>query len=114
MRQELIEIYDETSNVAVLRAPGRHFPGSLVPGDSLSVLCSLSASISRRLQAGDADDEALLDEAQRLQTLLLQRLLHYQATLDAHGIRLPYTPRASADDLVALLPKAAAPDLIGD
>jgi len=35
MRTELIEIYSDKSNAAVLRHPGRKFSGLLVQGDTL-------------------------------------------------------------------------------
>lgn len=34
-----VEIYSDQTNAAVLRHPGRRFPGLLVQGDSLYALC---------------------------------------------------------------------------
>jgi hypothetical protein len=33
-----IEVFSEMSNYAIVRMPGRHFPGCVIQGDSLSVL----------------------------------------------------------------------------
>ena len=38
VRTELVEIYSDKTNAAVLRHPGRHFPGVLVQGDDLYAL----------------------------------------------------------------------------
>ncbi|WP_425506589.1 DUF6959 family protein [Sphingomonas kyeonggiensis] len=43
MRTELIEIYSDATNAAVMRHPGRQFPGMLIQGDTLY---SLSRSIA--------------------------------------------------------------------
>ena len=39
MRVESVEIYSDESNRAILRHPGRKFPGLLIQGDSLYSLC---------------------------------------------------------------------------
>jgi len=50
MRVEPVEIYSDEPNHAVLRHPGRRFPGALIQGDSLYVLCR------------QADKSMLIDE----------------------------------------------------
>src|SRR5262245_1747536 len=40
MHVEQVEIYSDVSNAAVMRHPGRRFPGVLVQGDTLYTLCS--------------------------------------------------------------------------
>jgi hypothetical protein len=37
-----IEVYSEATNQAVVQMPGRQFPGSVIQGDSLSILYKLS------------------------------------------------------------------------
>src|SRR5688572_427823 len=100
-----LEVYSETSNHAIIRATGRSFPGSLVQGDSLSILCAEAKEISERILALDLRDEELLYLAQQHQENLLERLLHYQEVLAAHGIDLPYGEAAQKSDLVALVPE---------
>jgi len=36
MERKEVEVLSEASNYAVIRMPGRHFPGYVVQGDSLS------------------------------------------------------------------------------
>jgi hypothetical protein len=103
-RMEL-EVFSEASNHAVVRAAGRKFPGSLVQGDSLSILCSLSRRISERLVSLGVVDDRLLSDAQELQEGLLDRVLHYQLVLEKHGIGLPYAGRFTTEDFVVLLPE---------
>ena len=100
-----LEIYSEASNHAVIRANGRRFPGSLVQGDSLSILCSISRRISERLVLLGIVDEELLSDAQELQENLLNRILHYQAVLEKDQVDLPYERRFTPSDLVQLLPE---------
>ena len=104
MKRMDIEVFAETTNHAVLRAAGRRFPGSLVQGDSLSILCSLSRRISERLVALGVVDEGLLSDAQELQELLLYRIIHYQVVLEEHQIALPYREKFKTEDLVQFLP----------
>ena len=88
MRREEVEIYSDASNVAVIRHPGRQFPGSLIQGDSLYILCS---GINEAIRALDEND---LEEARGCMTevsdLLHGRLKHYKETLSEHGIKLPF------------------------
>jgi hypothetical protein len=91
MEQKHLEVYSETSNYGVVRMPGRAFPGSVIQGDSLSILCDLARSMQRRaVQIGDSE---LVDESAELLQVLEDRLHHYEQVLSEHGIRLPYTQR---------------------
>lgn len=100
------ELYSDTSNHAVVRPPSRRFPGSVVQGDSLSILCAEAKEISERIRSLQVSDEELLYLAQGHQEKLLGRLLHYQQVLMAHEIPLPYGQPAQASDLVVLVPDA--------
>jgi len=99
-----VEVYSEESNHAIIRPPGRRFPGAVVQGDSLFILCSEAKRISQRLKDLAITDENLLDIAQDHQEKLLRRLLHYQEILAAYDITLPYGSPVSLSDLVTLLP----------
>ncbi len=103
MRTERLDIYSDDSNQAVIRPPGRQFPGSVIQGDTLSSLCADVRELSLRLKAAAPADEELLWLAQGIQERLLERLLHYQSVLVAHGIPLPYSTPATQDDQVALI-----------
>ena len=85
--------------------PGRQFPGSVIQGDSLSILCAEAKEISARLKQASCADEELLYLAQEHQEKLLERLLHYQGVLAEHQISLPYSAPVESSDLVALVPE---------
>ena len=86
-----IEIYSETSNLAIVRMPGRRFPGCVIQGDSLSNLLRDANVILERAKAlGDAE---LIDFTDDLVTAISGRLDHYETVLQAHGIDLPYVKR---------------------
>jgi hypothetical protein len=88
MELKQLEVFSEELNFAVVRMPGRRFPGCVIQGDSLSVLCGLARSIHNRL-ASQGDDEASEDAAELLEKLT-DRLEHYEQVLAKHGIHLPH------------------------
>ena len=98
-----LEVFSEASNHAVVRPSGRRFPGSVVQGDSLSILCSEAKKIAERVRSLNLSDEELLYLVQDHQEKLLDRLLHYQRVLAEHGISLPYGVPAQESDLVVLI-----------
>lgn len=59
-RKELI-VFSDSPNVAVIQVPGRQFPGSVIQGDSLAILCGLARSIHQR--ASVLKDEELAADA---------------------------------------------------
>ena len=57
MRSESVEIYSDTTNAAVLRHPGKKFPGVLVQGDTLYTMCQAAVAktkFTRHLQGDSA------------------------------------------------------------
>ncbi|MFE5734368.1 DUF6959 family protein [Streptomyces sp. NPDC056528] len=82
------ELFTDGGNDAVVRLPGRNFPGVLVQGDTLSVLRSDVAELVELCAAGD------LDEARHMAGLLSAdlgaKLQRYTDALDAHGISRPF------------------------
>jgi hypothetical protein len=112
-----LEVYATDSNYAVVKPPGRQFPGAVMQGDSLRQLCGLAVGIAKLFRdSGPTDDPEVLGGVQELTELLVGRLLHYQRVLVAHGIELPYTRPVTEEDMVQLLPDqadaepSAAPD----
>lgn len=103
MTRVQLELLSEAGNHAVVRMPGRQFPGSVIQGDSLFVLCDDARSLSLCLLQLGITDEETLSLAQGLQEQLLDRLIHYQQTLAAHNLALPYSEPATARDLVPLV-----------
>lgn len=100
-----LEVFSEASNYAVIRPSGRRFPGSVIQGDSLSVLCAEAKEISEQIRSLQLEDEELLYLVQEHQEKLLGRLLHYQQVLIEHGFSLPYAVPAQESDLVVLVPE---------
>jgi hypothetical protein len=80
-----IEVFSEASNTAIVRMPGRKFPGMVIQGDTFSNLVSLAEQIRRK-----ATDGPLQDDADHLLRLLSDRLAHYEQVLSENGIELPY------------------------
>ena len=105
MKEAEVELYSEATGAAIVRVPGRRFPGVVLQGDSLSILHVNAKDLSTRLKELGVQDEELLYAAQELQEQLLSRLLHYQQVLAVHGIELPYSGAVAPSDLVRLVPR---------
>lgn len=88
MQKLELEVYGTASNAAVVRAPGRRFPGVIVQGDTLATLLDSATDIASR--AAETPDEELLGEAQLLRDRLAGLLFQYEAAMDEHGLELPY------------------------
>jgi hypothetical protein len=87
MHIEPVEIYSDTTNAAVMRHPGRRFPGSLIQGDTLYALCCLADEACAGMNKSDAGYCHL----NKLRNTLWDRLNHYKAVLDEHEIPLPFS-----------------------
>lgn len=89
MHIEQVEIYSDETNRAVLRHPGRKFPGVLVQGDSLHSLCQLADNA-----CAGAKNEVEAEhyaELNKLRNALWGYLQHYKAVLGEHDISLPFS-----------------------
>ena len=83
-----IEVLSDTVNSAVVRMPGRKFPGVVIQGDSLHYMSMLAKEIeqmSMRLNC-----EELIDLTADLNKLLADKLAGYEKTLRSHDLDLPY------------------------
>lgn len=87
MRTELVEIYSDAGNSAIMRHPGRRFPGVLIQGDSLHILCGQVDEACERIGRGSPGYEA----ANEVRNTLWAHLLHYQRTLTENGMPLPFS-----------------------
>lgn len=86
MRTETVEIYSDATNAAVMRHPGRRFPGVLIQGDTLA---SLVRRIERiRDNKGGAEEAA--DELAGVHEHLQDLLQHYKSVLVSHSLELPF------------------------
>ena len=88
MHVEPVEIYSDATNRAVLRHPGRKFPGILVQGDSLYSLCRQADRVCAATR-DLLDDESYFD-LNMLRNDLWDYLVHYKKVLGEHGIELPF------------------------
>ncbi|MBM7850838.1 hypothetical protein JOD31_001050 [Methylopila capsulata] len=91
MRTEIVEIFSDQTNAAIMRHPGRAFPGVLVQGDSLHALCHRADLACEQLSRKSPGYE----ELNELRNALWSYLNHYKATLQAHGIALPFSENRS-------------------
>ena len=90
MRIEPIEVYSDATNAAIMRHPGRRFPGLLVQGDTLH---AMSVTMSEICSAIDARNP-MRSGAFELRDQLKAMVEHYRKTLTEHRIELPYIDRA--------------------
>ena len=88
MERVEVELFTDGSDDAVVRMPGRQFPGVLIQGDSLSIIRSDVAEIRDACRAGDASEA--LEAAELLLSALDAALLRYTDALDRHGLRKPF------------------------
>ena len=86
MRIEKVEIFSDVTNRAVMRHPGRAFPGALVQGDSLYNLCVEADRACQKVRCGSPGFEEVND----LRNTLWDYLNHYKATLAEHSMELPF------------------------
>lgn len=90
MQIEPLEVYSSESNYAIIKPPGRNYPGCVIQGDSLAILCSNALRVAERIKAIGVSDSQLLDQFEELANSLIDRLRRYQEVLTRHGIDLPY------------------------
>lgn len=79
-KQEL-DVLSSAASAAVVRAPGRRFPGVVLQGDTLSNLAGLAA---------EAASECESESAAELVELLNGLLRHYERVMGENGLELPY------------------------
>jgi hypothetical protein len=89
MRIERVEIFSGQTNAAVMRYPGRHFPGVLIQGDSLHSLCRRADDLCQTIGRGSS----AFEEANALRNILQEYLSHYKVVLGEHDIPLPFSER---------------------
>ena len=88
MERKELEVFSDLSNYAIVRMPGRNYPGCVVQGDSLSVLLgSVERAHSLALEMGNSE---LIDELASLKESLEERLMHYEQVIKGHGFDFPY------------------------
>ena len=91
MRIEPVEIYSDRTNSAVMRHPGRTFPGVVVQGGNLYAMCQRADEICAK--ARSALDDRSFAELDTLRNSLWGYLNHYKSVLLEHGWELPFVER---------------------
>ncbi len=104
MEIEPLEVYARDCNYAVIKPPGRDYPGCVIQGDSLAILCRMAQNVAKFVANANINDEDFLDNVQQLNNSLVDQLLHYQEVLAKHGIDFPHVYPFSERDLVKLIP----------
>ena len=94
MIPKTIEVYSEESNQAVVRMPGRKFPGLVLQGDSLQQLLELVQEAQQHAGQLAGNHTPNTEDLESTLAYLRERieayLSSYESTLAAHGIPLPY------------------------
>jgi hypothetical protein len=97
------EILSHIPNSAIVQLPGRRFPGIVMQGDTLSNVFDSTRSLLAEFKR--VQDEERYYETLMFAEQLQEQLLHYEETLQRHGIQLPYTvsirERLVTDDYAA-------------
>ncbi|MGW2823612.1 DUF6959 family protein [Streptomyces sp. NPDC001443] len=88
MERVEVELFTDGGNDAVVRMPGRRFPGIVVQGDSLRILRDDVAEVVEACERGDLDEAR--DSAGFLLANLDALLARYEAALGEHRIPRPY------------------------
>lgn len=84
-----VEIFSDQSNAAVMRHPGRRFPGVLVQGDTLYRLCRQADLVcAEGLSRLNPESYQELND---LRNSLWGFLTHYKTILGEHEIALPFS-----------------------
>jgi hypothetical protein len=87
MRVESVEIYSDENNTVIMRHPGRRFPGLLIQGDALYSLCVAADEMCNAV----GKESVGFSEANKIRNRLWDSLNRYKATLDSHGVPLPFS-----------------------
>lgn len=88
MKVESVEIYSDATNMAVMKHPGRAYPGVLVQGDTLH---SMVASLRYVIGNGDCLPDEAAGRLQEVAERLEDMLTHYRSVLAANQIQLPFS-----------------------
>jgi len=87
MRIEKVEIFSDATNMAIMRHPGRRFPGILIQGDTLYTLLWKADKACQKVGRGSPG----YDEIKELRDVLSDFINHYKKTLAEHSIELPFS-----------------------
>jgi hypothetical protein len=83
-----VDLLNAESNAAVIRIPGRQYPGILIQGDSLAILSEMATRAVAALSNGE--NAEVREELEELASLLRGYQVSYERALAQEGIQLPY------------------------
>ncbi|MGW2349485.1 DUF6959 family protein [Actinacidiphila glaucinigra] len=83
-----VELLTDGGNDAVVRLPGRSFPGDLIQGDTLNTLQADVAELVELCAAGDLEE--VRQVASLLHADLGTKIERNTEALEAHGISRPF------------------------
>lgn len=86
MRTETVEIYSDAVNGAIMRHPGRRFPGMLIQGDTLHSLSQMAAGA---FAAAEPESDQWYDLKELVEGLQ-SRVDFYSQVLREHGLDFPF------------------------
>lgn len=81
------------SNYAVVKLPGRRFPGVVFQGDSLNTLCA-DVEQAYRLACTTSANVELQEQIEGILEHLKEVQADYEEVMQSHGLSLPY-PKAN-------------------
>jgi hypothetical protein len=84
-----VDIFSDQANAAVLRHPGRRFPGVLIQGDTLSSLCEDADELCS--ESKSLLPPELYEDLNDLRNSLRGFLTHYKVVLTEHEMPLPFS-----------------------
>jgi hypothetical protein len=88
-RTEEVEIFSDATNGAIMRHPGRRFPGVLVQGDTLYTWCQ-SLDVICEAARSSLNEDAFI-ELNELRNRLWGQLSHYKQVRAEHDMPLPFS-----------------------
>jgi hypothetical protein len=88
MQSVEVEALSITVNAAVIRMPGRKFPGIVIQGDSMKIIVDWVREIADLSR--DCNIPELREPIDELMNLVSGHLRNYELALEEHGQPLPY------------------------
>lgn len=95
MEQLTLDVFSTATNCGIVRMPGRRFPGTVVQGDTLSILWTHAHNVLHHARQGGNPD--LADAAEFLAEILNDFVAHYEHVMAEHRLELPYQGPLASD-----------------
>ncbi|MEW5251810.1 DUF6959 family protein [Microbulbifer sp. 2201CG32-9] len=89
MKKKEVEILSDSTNQAVMKHPGRNYPGVLIQGDTLYSYCQSLDDACSELKNKNIEDAFY--EINEIRNALWDKLNHYKIVLGEHDIELPFS-----------------------